>query len=86
MMLGKVLLVAEFGSTVYGTRIPSSDQDFKGIFIPRYEDILLQRAVYTSFQEGTKKDKRAKNTSEDQDMEWITLQAANGDVKRGQKW
>jgi len=75
MRIGKTLLVAEFGSTVYGTRLSSSDRDFKGIFIPHFEDILLQRAVHTSFQEGTKKDKRAKNTSEDHDMEWITLQA-----------
>jgi hypothetical protein len=75
MRIGKSLLVAEFGSTVYGTRLPASDRDFKGIFIPLYEDILLQRVVHTSFQEGTKKDKRARNTNEDQDMEWITLQA-----------
>lgn len=75
MVIGKALLVTEFGSTIYGTRVPSSDQDFKGIFIPRHEDILLQRVVHTSFQEVTKKDKSAKNTCEDQDLEWITLQA-----------
>jgi hypothetical protein len=75
MRLGKILLVTEFGSTVYGTRLPSSDLDLKGVFIPRYDDILLQRAVHTSFQESTKIDKRARNTSEDSDMEWITLQA-----------
>jgi predicted nucleotidyltransferase len=75
MKIGKRILVTDFGSTVYGTRVPSSDRDLKGLFIPTYEDILLQRAGYTSFQEDTKKDKRAKNTSEDLDMEWFTLQA-----------
>ena len=73
--IGKPILVTEFGSSLYGTRLPTSDQDFKGIFIPRLEDLLLQKSVRTSYQENTKLDKKAKNTNEDQDMEWVTLHA-----------
>ena len=75
MRIGKRLLLTEFGSSVYGTRVLTSDRDLKGIFIPNYEDILLQRAGYTGFQDSTKMDKTARNTSEDQDMEWFTLQS-----------
>lgn len=33
----------EFGSHLYGTNTPASDHDYKSVFIPSAEDILLQR-------------------------------------------
>jgi hypothetical protein len=73
--IGRKIFVTEFGSSVYGTRVPTSDRDVKGIFIPTAEDILLQKAGLTAFQESTKEDPSQANTSADQDTEWITLQA-----------
>lgn len=32
-----------FGSHLYGTDTPESDQDFKGVFIPSQRDVILQR-------------------------------------------
>jgi hypothetical protein len=75
MRLGKKILLTEFGSSVYGTRIPSSDHDYKGIFVPHFEDLLLQRASKTSFQANTRTDPAARNSASDSDLEWITLMA-----------
>jgi putative nucleotidyltransferase with HDIG domain len=75
MRIGRKIFVTEIGSSIYGTRVPTSDRDFKGIFLPHYEDILLQRAGQTAIQDNSKKDPRARNTCADRDMEWISLHA-----------
>jgi predicted nucleotidyltransferase len=75
MRIGKKLLLTEFGSSVYGTRTPTSDHDYKGIFVPHFEDILLQKVSKTSFQENTRTNLAARNSPTDSDLEWITLQA-----------
>ncbi|MDX1470230.1 MAG: nucleotidyltransferase domain-containing protein [Flavobacteriaceae bacterium] len=62
----------QFGSHVYGTNTPESDQDFKGIYIPDAKDILLQR-VRETYQNITKKDKDVKNTKDDVDVEIFSL-------------
>lgn len=67
------LMLTQFGSRVYGTEVPSSDQDFKGIFLPASRDILLQ-SVPETIQQNTKKDKSAKNTAEDKDVELFSYQ------------
>lgn len=61
----------QFGSHVYGTNLPSSDQDFKGIFIPSPKDIILGRGketINTSTNPGA-----SKNTAEDTDLEMFSL-------------
>lgn len=58
-----------FGSMVYGTALPTSDQDVKTVYIPKAEEILLGR-IKNSIVTQTKKDKQAKNTSEDIDTEY----------------
>lgn len=63
----------EFGSTVYGTRLPTSDTDYKGIFIPSPSDIILQRAKRTK-NITTKQDNTAKSTEKDVEWEWFSLQ------------
>lgn len=68
----KTIFVTEFGSTVYGTRVPTSDTDYKAIFIPDAKDILLQRAPKT-IVEGTKVDKNSKNSAEDIDTEKFAM-------------
>lgn len=63
----------EFGSIVYGTNLPTSDKDYKSIFLPTAKEIILQQVkkVVTS---NTKIDATAKNTSEDVDDEAMSLQ------------
>ncbi len=63
----------QFGSHVYGTNVPESDKDYKGIYVPEPEDILLQRTRET-YQQVTKKDKDAKNTKDDVDIEIFSFQ------------
>lgn len=62
----------EFGSTVYGTSLPTSDKDFKGIFLPTAKDILLQKAP-KSFSENTKANSNQRNTADDVDVEMFSL-------------
>lgn len=62
------ILLTEFGSIVYGTNLPTSDTDYKSIFIPEPRDILLQRAPRT-INQTTKLDKNSRNTSDDVDTE-----------------
>ncbi len=63
----------QFGSHVYGTNLPTSDHDFKKIYLPSAEDILLQRVV-GSKNEGTKTNKNEKNGIDDIDVETFSLQ------------
>lgn len=62
-----LVLKMEFGSHVYGTNVPTSDHDFKGIGIPDGRDIIMQRA-FKSINMSTGDDK-SRNTAEDIDFE-----------------
>lgn len=54
-----------FGSHIYGTNTPSSDTDYKGVFIPAPRDIIMQRAPKTiSLSTGND---ISKNTKDDVD-------------------
>jgi len=61
-----------FGSYLYGTNTPSSDVDYKGVFMPEVNDILLQRVPH-SIAENTKKDDTKKSTKDDVDSEMYSL-------------
>lgn len=43
----KTIVEIKFGSHLYGTSTPSSDLDYKAVFIPPAQDILLQRVKVT---------------------------------------
>lgn len=68
----KTLVNMVFGSHLYGTNSESSDKDYKGVFMPTKDDLLLQR-VPKSINNSTKKDNDKKNTSEDVDTEMYSL-------------
>ena len=51
-----------FGSRLYGTSTPESDKDFKGVFLPSREEILLGK-IPKSLTEKTKKDSTEKKLS-----------------------
>ena len=65
------LVKAIFGSRLYGTEIPTSDTDYKFLFLPEGRDILLQRAA-KSIQNNTGND-NSKNGAEDVDCEGFSL-------------
>lgn len=63
----------KFGAHLYGTTTPLSDIDFKGVYIPKARDILLQR-VKGSIVSSSKADQSEKNTAADTDEEFYSLQ------------
>lgn len=79
----KQIVRIKFGSHLYGTSTPSSDVDFKSVFIPSARDILLQRA------KGTMSDRRPKaefekNVAGEEEEERFSLQRFLGLAAEGQ--
>lgn len=72
--MSKIIFKTIFGSHIYGTSLPTSDQDFKSIFIPDAKDIILQQ-VKNHRNQTTKSNPEDKNKSEDVDHESFSLQA-----------
>lgn len=69
----KTIIRTTFGSHLYGTSTPSSDFDYKSIFIPDAKDILLQRvkqAINTQRPKGFGE----KNFAGENDEESFSLQ------------
>lgn len=72
-----------FGSHVYGTNLPTSDHDFKGVFIPDAQDLVMQRAA-KHIKNSTKKDDSKRNTAEDVDDELFSIQTYMELLRQGQ--
>lgn len=78
-----LLFKTVFGSQLYGTDTPNSDQDFRGVFLPSTlrEHYDKKRSIF----EKTKKDNSVKNNADDVDIEIYTLKyflymAVNGNT------
>jgi len=68
-----IIVRLKFGSHLYGTNSETSDEDFKGVFLPTKEEVLLGK-VPKSYNFTTKpKGSEDKNTSEDIDTEIYSL-------------
>lgn len=61
-----------FGSHLYGTSTEKSDKDYKRVFIPPAQSIVLGEVEDASHQ-NTKKDEHAKNTPSDIDFGLLSL-------------
>jgi hypothetical protein len=61
-----------FGSHLYGTATPTSDKDYKGIFLPAVNQILLNKIPKT-ISKNTKNNSSEKNTENDVDEELYSL-------------
>lgn len=72
MQPAKPILRIQHGSHLYGTNTPTSDLDYKGVFLPAGRDILLQR-VPKVIDKGTG-DQHSKNTKDDVDDQSYPLQ------------
>jgi len=81
----KEVIRMHYGSHLYGTNTPDSDQDYKGVFIPSLDEMILGR-IPREIKEVTKgKREDRKNTSEDVDIGMYSLQhflklACDGDT------
>lgn len=67
-----IIVKAVAGSHLFGTNTPTSDTDYKGVYMPSKEDILLGRAK-SSLNLSTNQTNE-KNSSEDEDVEFYSLQ------------
>lgn len=69
---GKLLYLCKFGSHLYGTNTPTSDTDYKGIFLPSLDSLLMgQMPKSISWKTGTD---QGKNGHDDIDLELWSLQ------------
>jgi len=60
-----------FGSHMYGLDTPNSDMDYKGIYLPDLDELLLGTAAKNiSFTTG---DNTSRNGAEDVDEDWMSL-------------
>ena len=69
----KIIVKIQFGSHLYGTNTEESDLDYKGIFLPTLEQVLLGK-IPKSIITKTKKGYDNKNTKDDVDTELYSLQ------------
>lgn len=70
--VNNTFFLMEFGSHVYGTNLPTSDHDYKGLFLPESRKLLLGSGKET-ITTSTKPSDQAKNSADDTDMEYFTL-------------
>lgn len=69
-----LIVLMQFGSHLYGTAGPDSDLDFKGIYLPTREQILLNKIPKSvSYKTKKSKEEGVKNTSKDVDCEVYSL-------------
>lgn len=68
-----LIFKCKFGSHLYGTNVPTSDEDYKGIYIPESRDIILQQTKKT-IQANTKLSEGIKNQAGDTDFEIFSYQ------------
>ena len=40
---GKLIYLSQYGSHLYGLNTENSDLDFRGVYIPTFEDIILKK-------------------------------------------
>jgi len=70
-----IIAKIKFGSHLYGTNTENSDLDYKGIYLPTIDDLILQKANLNSISFNTKNSgSGTKNTKDDIDCEFYSLQ------------
>ena len=80
----QILCLMQFGSQLYGTATPESDVDYKGVYMPTKEQILLQRTAKTYSISPKKEGEGIKNNPGDVDMEIYSLPYFLELAKQGQ--
>ncbi len=72
-IMKKVILKIKSGSSLYGTRTPSSDNDYIGIFIPQDDYIVGLQKVEQRFDNIISKDENGKNNKDAIDCTYYEL-------------
>lgn len=81
--MNKTIARMQFGSHIYGTNLPTSDLDYKSIFIPDGYDVIMQRPA-KHLMNNTKTDTSKRNTAQDIDDESFSVQRFLQLVNEGQ--
>jgi hypothetical protein len=77
-----IIFLCKFGSHLYGTNTKSSDEDYKGIFLPTREQCFLNR-IPKSITYNSKKNDEEKNSAEDIDIEIYSIHYYLDLLKKG---
>ena len=77
----KILIKALAGSHLFGTNTPQSDMDYKGVYLPSAEEILL--GTYPLSVNETTGDSDSKNSKDDIDIELYSFKKFLKMVSRG---
>ena len=78
----KVVYVTKYGSKLYGTDNANSHTDYKGIFIPSREDVLLKRDLeHFNFNSN---DENTKNGKDDIDLQLFSVYKFFNLLKKGE--
>lgn len=77
----KILVKALAGSHLFGTSTPSSDTDYKGVYLPSEEEILLGN--YSDTRQNSTGDNDSKNSQDDIDIELYSLKKFMKMISRG---
>lgn len=80
--VGKPLYVTVSGSTLYGTNDASSDLDYKGIYLPSEESMLLETSVDSVDLSSNKSN--SKNSEDDIDVTFHSVQKFMRLVAKGE--
>ena len=78
-----ILVEMKFGSHLYGLNSPTSDLDYKGVFLPTLEEMMLGK-IPKSLNFNTKQDSTEKNSASDVDRELYSLQYFFELAKKGE--
>jgi len=69
--MSNLIMKCLFGSHLYGLQTPSSDKDYKGIYLPERDNLLLGN--YAKHYSQSTGDNKSKNTADDIDVEIFSL-------------
>ena len=69
--MNNLIMKCLFGSHLYGLQTPSSDKDYKGIYLPERANLLLGN--YAKHYSQSTGDDKSKNTADDIDVEIFSL-------------
>jgi len=77
----KIVYITMYGSKLFGTDNANSDTDYKGIFIPSREDVLLKRDIeHYNYNTNTE----SKNDKEDVDLQLYSIYKWFNLLKKGE--
>ena len=78
----KIVYITQYGSKLFGTDNADSDTDYKGIFIPSREDVLLKKDIeHYTYTSG---DMKSKNAKEDVDLQLYSIYKWFNLLKKGE--